>query len=344
MNPLLTTQATSLDFTRAERLILLPFLTLIMFAAIFGNCWILLIIISRKEMRTPYYILVANLVFTDMCISIVDMPLTLIAIVQNGWELGYHACQFHAYSIALFFSMNITTIIAMTAEKYFSLVHPLSRFVTQRRTLSAVAIIWVFAVIFGGLPFLGWGRYMYNKSTFSCGLAYPENREDRLFYLTTILILNVIPIVLMAFSYFRVNQSFRQHSKKMRNFTHGQSTYLNVLRLQKHLVLMNFLTLLIFIACWLPFFLFLMLAIGIRDMYTLPHGIGTAAYIFSYSGSCWNPILYLTMNAKFRYETISLVTAAFKAVCCRSNVLKIWTRKRNDESAIQESYKIKRLR
>lgn len=300
----------NLDFTKNERLILFPFLLLITLLAMLGNFWILSIIIARKEMRTPYYILVANLVLTDACISIIDMPLTLVALVKNGWQLGEGLCNFHAYTIALFFSMNILTITALTAEKYFSLVHPLSRFVTQARCKLVVLLVWSFGLLFGGLPFIGWGRYRYNKSTFSCGLAYPATQEERLFYLIILLVLNIVPIVLMLISYFKVGRVFKAHSKRIRNFARGNSACLSVLKLQKHLVLINSLTLLIFTVCWLPFFLFLALALTIRDIYKLPHGIGTAAYVFSYSASCWNPLLYLVMNKKFRYETTSAIQNA----------------------------------
>jgi len=304
----------NLDFTKNERIILFPFLLLIMLLAVLGNLWILSIIITRKEMRTPYYILVANLVLTDACISIIDMPLTLVALVSNDWPLGENMCSFHAYTVALFFSMNILTITALTAEKYFSLVHPLSQFVTQARCKMAVLLIWCFGLLFACLPLIGWGRYMYNKSTFSCGLAYPATQKERLFYLIILLVLNIVPIVLMLTSYIKVSRVFKAHSKRIRNFARGNSACLSVLKLQKHLVLINSLTLLIFTVCWLPFFLFLALALTIKDMYKLPHGIGTAAYVFSYSASCWNPLLYLLMNTKFRYETISAFESA--ANCC----------------------------
>ena len=298
-----SSKSRSVLFTETESIIQTCTLSFIMFSIIVGNIFVLVILQKNNKMRTPQYLLVANLAVGDTGVGFLCVPFTLItALYQGKWKLGEVACQYHAFAVATFFISTILTITTMTIEKYFSLVRPLSRFMTVKRTKYAMAAIWIISLIISVFPFLNFGRYGFNHSTLSCGIAYPDTTLEKLYLILPLVLGFIVPLTVMVFSFTRIFIAVLQHSRRIEQHTKGTSAGTDVIHLQKHLTITIILILVVFVVSWTPFFILVTLAQANSDVTELPSGLGVIAYWLGYFGSAWNPIIYVTRNRYFRDE------------------------------------------
>ena len=123
----------SIDLGVNEKYILFFTLFFVMVVSVLGNLFLLATIISKKEMRTPQYLFLANLVTCDLLVGVLCIPVTLASLLKNDWIFNNTSCQFHGAFTSILFVSTILTITGMTIEKYFSLARPVSRYMTSNK-------------------------------------------------------------------------------------------------------------------------------------------------------------------------------------------------------------------
>lgn len=283
-------------------------------------------------MRTPQYMLIGSLAVSDFGVGIGTAPLTLVTACNNGqWYLGESACTYQAMANATFFMATMLTLMAMTMEKYFSIVRPLSRFVTGNRTKKFIVMAWLFPLIFSCLPTVGIGRFGSSTTTQSCGIAFPKTPPERVYLMLTFVLGIVFPIGVMIIAYIIIFKAICSHSKRLKRHVRGEAAKAGITASQKHFTITVAIILAVFIASWTPFLLLVVAAERTESVEELPPFLGVLAYWFGYAASAWNPVIYVTRNRRFRQGAVQMRDMIFcrNENCCHSNSRDLETARQN---------------
>ena len=110
-----------------SRITLTVTLTFIMALAVVGNLMVVGVILQNKGMRTRTNMLLCNLAVADLLCALLDMPFSLVTVLNGNWILGPVVCQLSGFSTILFFVVTIHTLMYISVHKCVSIRHPYSQ-------------------------------------------------------------------------------------------------------------------------------------------------------------------------------------------------------------------------
>ena len=288
------------DLSVAETSILAVVLCLIMFFDIVGNGVMATVVLRNKRMWTETNMFLMNLVFGDIAVSLLSMPVPLVTVIRREWifERG-PLCSLNAYCSSLFFVATIFTHTTISIDRYMACVKPMHKVITRKKATLMIMGVWILSAVISLGPLVGWGRNDYNASTLQCGFGFPRNKFETLYMLLLAVIAFIIPICIMTFAYIRTYLVVRKSSRRISTTTFGQQRQRNV-ELQKKIVITFFLALIAFIVCWTPFFAFIASAASSDTIQNIPRGLGVAAYWCGFLNSACNPFIIGLRNEQFK--------------------------------------------
>lgn len=289
-------------------------LILIMVVAIVANAMNIIVVYRNSSMQIPRYMFIMNLAVCDLGVTLLSMPFSLVTCISRRWIMSDSLCKLHGFLGSFFFCGSIFTLTMMSIEQYYTLVKPLSRTITIRRAWYMIASVWTLSTLLSLGPALGWGHFAYNSSTLACGVAYPQSTSERLYLLFLVLIAYVTTLLIMAYAYIRILFAVRKHTHRIAKYTKGG---LEVMRLQRRITYTLLLVLVVFLLCWLPFVVLILLATRNASVRELPYGLGVAAYWCGFFNSSINPIIFVIRNDRFREGYRDILIEVWYGLQCK---------------------------
>jgi allatostatin A receptor len=116
-----TTNSTSLDDEEFESLIskvVAVFFGFIGITGFVGNCSVVLVVLSNKQMRSTTNILIINLAAADLLFVIFCIPFTATDYIISMWPFGDAWCKIVQYLIVVTAHASIYTLVLMSLGKY----------------------------------------------------------------------------------------------------------------------------------------------------------------------------------------------------------------------------------
>ncbi|XP_013216895.2 olfactory receptor 7G2 [Ictidomys tridecemlineatus] len=92
---------------------------------ILGNLLIILAVSSDSHLHTPMYFFLANLSFTDICLSSNIIPKMLVNILTQNKSITYTACLTQVCFVLLFGGVETCLLTVMAYDRYVAICHPL---------------------------------------------------------------------------------------------------------------------------------------------------------------------------------------------------------------------------
>lgn len=191
-------------------------LILITLAAFLENSLVLVSVAMCKSLRRlPGNIFIVNLAITDVVGSSLCMPFGVVTFIRNGhYMFGDALCQFQAFLIVAMSNVTFLTLLGYSIFRYVM--------ITSRKQLSVstlwrgveiyIVSIWLVGVTFSSLPLLGWGKYLYFPSFYSCTLDWTA---DKSFSVTVFVVVFFIPQTMLLFSYYKISTFVRHHKRQL---------------------------------------------------------------------------------------------------------------------------------
>ena len=304
-----------IDLSVAEGSILAVLLCMIMILDIAGNATMVVVVLRNKRMWTETNMFMMNLLFGDIAVSLLSMPLPLITVIRREWIFKRGPlCLLNAYCNSLFFVATIFTHTTISIDRYLACVKPMHKVITRKKAVFMIAGVWLLAALISLCPLLGWGHMDYNATALQCGFGFPRNKFETLYILLLAVIAFIIPICVMSFAYIRIYIVVRNSSRRMSVTTFGRQRQKNI-ELQKKIVLTFFLALIAFIVCWSPFFAYIAVAANSATRQNIPRGLGVAAYWCGFLNSACNPFIIGLRNDQFKAAFRQILYWPFS--CCR---------------------------
>ncbi|XP_057623554.1 olfactory receptor 7G2-like [Chionomys nivalis] len=112
----------------------------IYFVTVFGNILVILAVSSDTHLHTPMYFFIANLSFTDICISTTIIPKMLVNIQTQDQSISYAGCLSQVCFVLIFGTLENCILAVMAYDRYLAISHPLSYTVIMNPLLCVLLI------------------------------------------------------------------------------------------------------------------------------------------------------------------------------------------------------------
>ena len=285
------------SYTETEETVLASILSVAVGLALYGNSGMLIVLYKNDKMWNSTNMLIGNLAFSGVLVSLFCMPFSLTSVLMGKWAFQEGiVCRFNAFNTSMLLLATILTHTMISVDKYFSVVKPFSRAMTVSRTWKMIFFVWLVAMLMSLGPVINFGRYAYNPTTLVCGVGFPKGKADFIYLVLLATVGFVVPNLVMGHVYLNVFLAVRKHTKRLQS---SSFCSLDVVKLQKRLILTVVSSLACFLVCWTPFCVFVIMAMVVDTPDDLPHALGISAYWCGYLNSALNPLIICSMSQRF---------------------------------------------
>ena len=134
----------------------------IVVVAIIGNLMVSYAILANRNLRNnPTNLLLLSLAISDLLTVTLAVlfDIELFFLVRK-WKHGKTMCIISRTAYLITIPTSIFTLLAISVDRYKTLKDPLGRFrrsqfITQRRSLIVIALVWSYCIVWALLPLMG---------------------------------------------------------------------------------------------------------------------------------------------------------------------------------------------
>ncbi|XP_044538725.1 melatonin-related receptor [Gracilinanus agilis] len=245
---------------------------------------------------SDWNIFVISLSVADMLVAVYPYPMTLIAILNNGWTMGKLHCQLSSLITSISAVSSVFNIMVIALNRYCYICHSLlyEKIFTGRNSILILIVTWLMTML-ALIPTYYVTTVQYNPQVYTCSFVYTSSA----FYAFGMMALHfLIPLTVVAFCYLRIWILVIQVNHRVK-VTKPKFMLVDV----RNFMTM-FLVFVLFALCWGPLN-FIKLArvfdpLGVGP--SIPEWMYIGSYYLAYFNSCVNAMIYGTLNQNFRKE------------------------------------------
>ncbi|XP_015197116.1 G-protein coupled receptor 83 isoform X2 [Lepisosteus oculatus] len=255
--------------------------------SLFGNILVCHVVIKNKRMHSATSLFILNLAISDILITLLNTPFTLVRFVNSTWVFGKIMCHV--------------------------ILHPLKPRMSTARGVVYIAIIWIMASCFS-LPhaiYQNLFTFAYSKDMIRslCVPNFPEPSDLYWKYtdLATFVLLYVLPLLIISVAYTTVAKRLWRRNA-IGDVTTEQ--YFAHKKKKKKTIKMLMMVVVVFAVCWFPLncYVVLLSSQTIRSS----NALYFTFHWFAMSSTCYNPFIYCWLNENFRSELKYLLSICKK--------------------------------
>uniref|UniRef100_A0A8D0GIY2 G-protein coupled receptor 83 n=1 Tax=Sphenodon punctatus TaxID=8508 RepID=A0A8D0GIY2_SPHPU len=292
--------------------------SVIIVMSLFGNLLVCHVVIKNKRMHSATSLFIVNLAVSDIMITLLNTPFTLVRFVNSTWVFGKAMCHISRFVQYCSLHVSTLTLTAIALDRHQVILNPLKPRMSLTKGTLSISVIWVMATCFS-LPHAIYQKLFQESTVRSlCVPDFPEPEELvwKFLDLSTFLLLYLLPLLIISITYTRL-------AKKLwlRNAIGDITTqqYITHHKNKKKSIKMLVLVVVVFAVCWFPLncYVVLISSLGIKTKNSLYF----ALHWFAMSSTCYNPFIYCWLNDGFRSELKSLLRMCQKEPQMQDNVL-----------------------
>lgn len=234
--------------------------------------------------------------------------------------LGSVTCKFVNFSGVLSIAATIITLVFISLDRYFAILHPFADVPLIRNTKLVTSVIWIssslyfslYLVLFDSVP-------TADGSHWVCRMVWSYLSTDRkkqyevarAYFMSIFIVLYLIPLAIIAVMYIAIGH--RLWSREIPGVITARQKRQNELSKRK-VLRMIIIVVVMFALCWLPTHIMHLMGYFFTDTYTALIAVGhveTSFYFLSHANSAINPCLYIFLNQKFNHEFKNIMRCVF---------------------------------
>ncbi|XP_026755695.2 RYamide receptor-like [Galleria mellonella] len=284
--------------------------------ALLGNGLVCFVVQTSPRMKTVTNYFIVNLAVGDILMTLFCIPFSFVSmLVLRYWPFGAVMCKVVNYSQAVSVLVSAYTLLAISIDRYMAIMRPL------RPRLGKAAAKFVVAVVWGGalataapIPIVSqvqrptdWHRFCQADIC----LEQWEREQSEQYTCALLALQFVLPLSALVCTYARIAHVVWGGRPPGEAQTVRDS---RMQRSKRKMIKMMVTVVAVFTVCWLPLNVFIVLWTIHEDDESwaawpgMPY-VWFASHWLAMSHSCYNPIIYCYMNARYR--------RGFKqALCC----------------------------
>ena len=235
---------------------------ILMILSFTANSFIVLhTIFHRSILKQSSAILLFSLALTNLLMSVLFMPFTLISVAAGQWVFGstpqqrQGTCSFVGFAFGCITSVSVHSLAAISFDRFLFIVKPMwhKKVMKPWATWLLVLVLWIMAFILNITPFIGLGKYEFTSDAASCLPVW----SGQVNYVIFVLVESTIPFGIIAFTTiwtFVFTRAFiRDHYRMRAAEDDGMNTVYHT-KLRKVFSIFGSL-LVVNVVCFLPFIL-----------------------------------------------------------------------------------------
>ncbi|KAL7075372.1 hypothetical protein ACQ4LE_005247, partial [Meloidogyne hapla] len=153
-------------------------------------------------MRSVTNLYLLNLALSDLLLSVVCMPPTLVSSLVYCWVFGDLLCKLLAYLQPVVVTASAYTLAAIALERYYAICRPLHSRIWHTRThaMFVISLVWLVSVIANVFMLFMYEERSYNFNGLNCAPKFePIVHFGYQIYMTIALL--IVPLVAMTVLY-----------------------------------------------------------------------------------------------------------------------------------------------
>ncbi|XP_046393344.1 RYamide receptor [Ischnura elegans] len=286
-------------------------------AALCGNGLVCYVVHASPRMRTVTNYFIANLAVGDVLMTLFCVPFSFVPVlVLQYWPFGDSMCRMVSYSQGVSVLVSAYTLVAISLDRYMAIMRPLRPRLSKKGAAGAVAGVWVFALATASpIPIVSqltqpipWYQHC---SLYLCTEEWPSHDLSYRYSMALMSLQYITPLTVLVATYARIAAAVwgKRTPGEAEN-----SRDQRMARSKRKMIKMMVTVVIVFTVCWLPLNVLLVMTDGdLVDWDCLPY-LWWAFHWLAMSHSCYNPIIYCWMNAKFR---VGFCCALSRVPCLR---------------------------
>ncbi|KAH8312589.1 hypothetical protein KR044_011580 [Drosophila immigrans] len=334
-------------FTTIVYLLYIP----IFIFALLGNGLVCYIVQSTPRMRTVTNYFIANLALGDILMTLFCVPPTFISqYILNYWPFGTVLCHFVNFLQAVPVLVSAYTLVAISIDRYIAIMWPLRPRITKRYAKFIIAGVW-FIALATAFPIPVVSRVELPQSPwhvkcekYICREVWPEGQQDYYYTLALFTLQFILPLLVLIFTYTRI--AIAVWGKRPPGEAENSRDQ-RMARSKRKMIKMMLTVVIVFTSCWLPFNI---LQLVLKDMEStvywspLPY-VWFAFHWLAMSHSCYNPIIYCYMNARFRGGFLQIMyrVPGLRRCCCLHRYLRSRGERSYEATGTEDAFHLHRV-
>lgn len=264
------------------------------------NAIVLIALWRNKKFHVPMYYLLGNLTLSDLLAGFTYM-VNIITSGANTLNMTPVLWFLREGGVFIMLAASVISLLAIAIERHVTMVRMKPyQGDKQGRMFALIGASWVLSIFLGVLPILGWNCI---GKLDQCSTVLPLYAKSYILFNITIFTAILMAIVVLYVRIFRIVKSNTQRlgSGPQRKGLYRKS--------QKYLALLKTVTIVlgVFIACWLPLFVLLLLdffspAKSCQVLFKADYFLGIAMF-----NSLLNPIIYTLTSKDMRRAILRLL-------------------------------------
>jgi len=278
-----------------------------------GNSLVVYVVLRNKAMQTITNIFITNLALSDILMCMLAVPFTPLSYFMNSWVFGEALCHIVPMSLCICVYVSTLTSTAIAVDRYFVIVYPFKPRMKKCVCLLMIVAIWIISVSIS-LP-LGIYQEVYvdDMATKICKEKWPKDQARQFFTVTSLVLQYLVPCSIITYCYAKVSLKLRQRSKsRIGSGSVSRERDEMEIRRKRRTNKMLIAMVTIFVCCWLPLNMVLLVAEYQSfhpDYFPL---IFLASHVIAMSSIIYNPFLYAWMNDNFKKEFKLVLPCLFR--------------------------------
>ncbi|XP_053572172.1 melatonin receptor type 1A-like [Bombina bombina] len=275
---------------------------------IVGNLLVITSVFRNKKLRKAGNAFVVSLAVADLLVACYPYPLILLAVFNQGWNMGPLHCQLSGFFMGLSVMGSVFNITGIAVNRYCYICHSTlyHRIFSNTSTVCYVGLVWALALA-AIVPNLFVGSLRYDPRVFSCTFSQSVSS----FYTIVVVIFHFfLPISVVSYCYLRIwvlVLNIRHRVRSDRSLR-SQTWPYNI-----HSFITMFVVFVLFAVCWGPLNIIgLTVAIHPSLGDSVPSWLFVASYFMAYFNSCLNAVVYGALNKNFRREYKKIMLNIFQ--------------------------------
>lgn len=178
--------------------------SIIFLLSVCGNVLVILTLTRVKRMHTITNLFLLNLAVSDLLLSVLCMPFSLVAFLLKDFIFGEPMCILMRYFQAVSVGVNCFTLVVISLERYYAICQPLRsrRWQTLAHARRMLVGIWL-SVLLLMSPIAAFNRLLSLRTGASaCREIWPQvlldNHIDKAYNILLVIVLLLVPLVLMS--------------------------------------------------------------------------------------------------------------------------------------------------
>ncbi|XP_043936298.1 vasopressin V2 receptor-like [Protopterus annectens] len=295
--------------------------------ATFSNLVVLYVLIKRRKYNTPMHAFMTNLCIADLVVAFFQVLPQLLWDVTDQFLGPDLLCRAVKYFQVVGMFASSYMIVAMTFDRHQAICRPM---MTYRKGIARwnipVIVAWTFSFLLSLPQIVIFSKKEIKPGVFQCWAHFQEPWGLRTYVTWVTVMVFILPAVIIAICQFRIfkeihdnlylksertiaqvkkQQQQQQQTSRKNSDDSGVSTAMS------KTIRMTFVIVVIYIACWAPFFITQLWSVW--DPHAPKEGVAfTILMLLASLNSCSNPWIYTAFSSSVSQELWTLL-------CCVHN-------------------------